>query len=111
MEVPLSQPRHKSCAVTIDNSVVVTGGTSLGLGKFKPQFLAEIGTRRTEMFDGASWSPLPSMSRAKVKINRCIQEKFHVETINLFIAVFTKKIIIFFRYTHCRLSMDAWLQP
>ena len=79
MEVPLSQPRHKSCAVTIDNSVVVTGGTSLGLGKFKPQFLAEIGTRRTEMFDGASWSPLPSMSRAKVKSNRCIQEKIYVE--------------------------------
>ena len=64
--MPLSQPRHKSCAVTIDNYVVVTGGTSLGLGKFKPQWLAEIGTRRTEMFDGERWTPLPSMSRAKV---------------------------------------------
>ena len=52
VEVPLSHPRHKSCAVTIDDRIVVTGGTSLGLGKFKPQWLAEIGTRRTELFDG-----------------------------------------------------------
>ena len=44
----------------------MTGGTSLGLGKFKPQWLAEIGTRRTELFDGQTWSSLPSMNRAKV---------------------------------------------
>ena len=46
----------------------MTGGTSLGLGKFKPQWLAEIGTRRTELFDGQTWSSLPSMNRAKVSI-------------------------------------------
>ena len=68
MEVPLSHPRHKACAVTIDNNIVVTGGTSLGLGKIKPQWLAEIGTRRAEMFNGQSWSPLPSMNRAKVRM-------------------------------------------
>ena len=68
VEVPLSQPRHKSCAVTIDSYVVLTGGTSLGLGKYKPQWLAEIGTRKTEMFDGQTWTPLPSMNRAKVLI-------------------------------------------
>ena len=66
--MPLTQPRHKSCAVTIDSYVVVTGGTSLGLGKFKPQWLAEIGTRKTEMFDGKTFSPLPSMNRAKVRL-------------------------------------------
>ena len=70
--MPLSQPRHKSCAVTIDNYVVLTGGTSLGLGKYKPQWLAEIGTRKTEMFDGQTWSPLPSMNRAKVIITSWI---------------------------------------
>ena len=47
---------------------MLTGGTSLGLGKYKPQWLAEIGTRKTEMFDGQTWTPLPSMNRAKVLI-------------------------------------------
>jgi hypothetical protein len=94
VEVPLSQPRHKSCAVTIDNSVVVTGGTSLGLGKFKPQFLAEIGTRRTEMFDGQSWLPLPSMSRAKVKTSCCcIQEISYV--LLIFTLRYLSKFILF----------------
>lgn len=39
----------------------------LGLGKVKPLWLAEIGTRTAEKFDGTSWTPLPSMSRAKVE--------------------------------------------
>ena len=56
----------QACAVTIDNSIVITGGTMLGLGKVKPVWLAEIGTRTAEMFDGTSWSSLPSLSRAKV---------------------------------------------
>ena len=38
----------------------------LGLGKVKPVWLAEIGTRTAEAFDGTNWSSLPSLSRAKV---------------------------------------------
>ena len=52
VEESLTSPRHKSCAVTIDDNIVVTGGTMLGLGKVKPVWLAEIGTRTAEMFNG-----------------------------------------------------------
>merc|ERR1719499_2119369 len=67
VEVSLTSPRHKSCAVTIDDNIVITGGTMLGLGKVKPVWLAEIGTRTAEAFDGTNWSSLPSLSRAKVE--------------------------------------------
>lgn len=56
----------QSCAVTIDDQVVLTGGTMLGLGKVKPVWLAEIGTRTAESFDGENWFSLPSLTRAKV---------------------------------------------
>ena len=52
--------------MTIDDHIVITGGTMLGLGKVKPVWLAEIGTRTAEAFDGTNWSSLPSLSRAKV---------------------------------------------
>ena len=45
VEEPLTSPRHKACAVGIDDFIVITGGTMLGLGKHKPSWLAEIGTR------------------------------------------------------------------
>ncbi|XP_023322030.1 kelch-like protein 33 isoform X2 [Eurytemora carolleeae] len=67
VEKSLSSPRHKSCAVTIDDQVVLTGGTMLGLGKVKPVWLAEIGTRTAESFDGENWYSLPSLTRAKVE--------------------------------------------
>lgn len=67
VETSLTSPRHKACAVAIDNDIVVTGGTSLGLGKVKPAWLAEIGTRTSEKYDGKTWSSLPSLSRAKVE--------------------------------------------
>ena len=70
MQVSLTSPRHKSCAVTIDDNIVITGGTMLGLGRVKPVWLAEIGTRTAESFDGENWTFLPSLSRAKVKIRR-----------------------------------------
>ena len=38
----------------------------LGLGRVKPVWLAEIGTRTAESFDGDNWTFLPSLSRAKV---------------------------------------------
>ena len=38
-----------------------------GLGKVKPVWLAEIGSRTVEKFDGSMWSQLPSMNRAKVE--------------------------------------------
>ncbi len=38
----------------------------LGLGKVKPVWLAEIGTRTAESFDGENWYSLPSLTRAKV---------------------------------------------
>ena len=41
----MTSPRHKACAVGIDDFIVITGGTMLGLGKHKPSWLAEIGTR------------------------------------------------------------------
>ena len=63
----LTSPRHKSCAVTIDDTIVITGGTMLGLGRVKPVWLAEIGTRTAESFDGENWTFLPSLSRAKVE--------------------------------------------
>ena len=66
VEEPLSSARHKACAVAIDDSLVITGGTMLGLGKVKPVWLAEIGTRTAEKFDGTTWTSLPSMNRAKV---------------------------------------------
>ena len=69
MEVTLTSPRHKACAVAIEDHIVVTGGTMLGLGKVKPVWLAEIGTRTAEQFDGKEWKSLPSLSRAKVIIN------------------------------------------
>jgi len=47
--------------------MVITGGTMLGLGKHKPSWLAEIGTRTAERFDGLKWSSLPSLNRAKVR--------------------------------------------
>ena len=40
--------------------------TMLGLGRVKPVWLAEIGTRTAESFDGDNWTFLPSLSRAKV---------------------------------------------
>ena len=52
--------------MTIDDQIVLTGGTMLGLGKVKPVWLAEIGTRTAESFDGENWFSLPSLSRAKV---------------------------------------------
>jgi hypothetical protein len=58
---------YQACAVTIEDQVVVTGGTMLGLGKVKPVWLAEIGTRTAESFDGENWYSLPSLSRAKVQ--------------------------------------------
>jgi hypothetical protein len=36
--------------------------------KVKPAWLAEIGTRTAEIFDGETWSSIPSMSRAKVSV-------------------------------------------
>jgi len=33
VETPLTSPRHKSCAVTIGDRVIISGGTMLGLGK------------------------------------------------------------------------------
>ena len=66
MEKTLTNPRHKSCAVTIDDTIVITGGTMLGLGRVKPMWLAEIGTKTAESFDGDDWKRLPSLSRAKV---------------------------------------------
>ena len=39
----------------------------LGLGRVKPVWLAEIGTRTAESFDGDNWTFLPSLSRAKVE--------------------------------------------
>ena len=66
VETPMSGPRHKACAVSIDDHVVVTGGTLLGLGKTKPSWLAEIGSRTASAFDGRQWTKLPPMNRAKV---------------------------------------------
>ena len=66
-QVSLTSPRHKSCSVTIDDTIVITGGTMLGLGRVKPVWLAEIGTRTAESFDGENWTFLPSLSRAKVE--------------------------------------------
>ena len=62
----MTNPRHKSCAVTIEDNIVITGGTMLGLGRVKPVWLAEIGTKTAESFDGTDWKRLPSLSRAKV---------------------------------------------
>ena len=67
VEISLTSPRHKSCAVTIEDHIVITGGTMLGLGRVKPAWLAEIGTRTAESYDGTSWRSLPSLSRAKVE--------------------------------------------
>lgn len=97
VESPLSSPRHKACAVAIEDRVVITGGTMLGLGKVsswkgirravvnviihsalsqvKPVWLAEIGTRTAEEFDGEKWTSLPSMSRAKVR-DKCVGRLF-----------------------------------
>jgi hypothetical protein len=58
----------QACAVTIEDQIVLTGGTMLGLGKVKPVWLAEIGTRTAESFDGENWYSLPSLSRAKVRV-------------------------------------------
>lgn len=66
VDKPLTSPRQKACAVAIEDHIVITGGTSLGLGKVKPAWLAEIGTRKAEAFDGKTWTTLPNMSRAKV---------------------------------------------
>ncbi len=33
VEKPLTSPRHKACAVAVDDKIVITGGTMLGLGK------------------------------------------------------------------------------
>ena len=67
VEEPLKNKRHKACAVAIDDHLVITGGTMLGLSKVKPAWMAELGIRTAEKFDGTTWSPLPSMNRAKVK--------------------------------------------
>ena len=63
----MKNKRHKACAVAIDDHLVITGGTMLGLSKVKPAWMAELGIRTAEKFDGTSWSPLPSMNRAKVQ--------------------------------------------
>jgi len=67
VEEPLKNKRHKACAVAIDDHLVITGGTMLGLSKVKPAWMAELGIRTAEKFDGTTWSPLPSMNRAKVE--------------------------------------------
>ena len=67
VEEPLTGKRHKACAVAIDDRLVITGGTMLGLGKVKPAWNSEIGTRTAQQFDGTSWSSLPAMNRAKVE--------------------------------------------
>ena len=67
VEEPLTSQRHKACAVAIDDRLVITGGTMLGLGKVKPVWNSEIGTRTAEQFDGTSWDFLPAMNRAKVE--------------------------------------------
>ncbi|XP_059095761.1 uncharacterized protein LOC131890438 [Tigriopus californicus] len=67
VETTLTSPRHKACAVSIEDHIVITGGTTLGLGKVKPAWLAEIGTRTAESFDGKKWNSLPSLTRAKVE--------------------------------------------
>ena len=36
VEEPLTNPKHKACAVAIDNSLVITGGTMLGK-KIRPR--------------------------------------------------------------------------
>ena len=80
----------------------MTGGTSLGLGKFKPQWLAEIGTRRTELFDGQTWSSLPSMNRAKVSNNDEIEGSFLDNHISF------KGSFVEFKLFFIRLNMDVW---
>jgi hypothetical protein len=62
--------------VTIEDQIVLTGGTMLGLGKVKPVWLAEIGTRTAESFDGENWYSLPSLSRAKVCI-KSLQKQYY----------------------------------
>ena len=62
--------RHKACAVAIDDHLVITGGTMLGLSKVKPAWMAELGIRTAEKFDGTTWTRLPSMNRAKVKFTK-----------------------------------------
>ena len=68
VEEPLRNKRHKACAVSIDDHLVITGGTMLGLSKVKPAWMAELGIRTAEKFDGTTWENLPSMNRAKVLI-------------------------------------------
>jgi len=67
VEEPLRNKRHKACAVSIDDHLVITGGTMLGLSKVKPAWMAELGIRTAEKFDGTTWENLPSMNRAKVE--------------------------------------------
>ena len=54
--------------MSIDDHLVITGGTMLGLSKVKPAWMAELGIRTAETFDGTTWENLPSMNRAKVLI-------------------------------------------
>ena len=67
VEAPMTSPGHKACAVAIDDSIVLTGGTMFGIGKIKPEWLPEVGVRTAESFDGETWTPLPAMNRAKVE--------------------------------------------
>jgi len=67
VEEPLTSPRQKACAVTIEDTIVMTGGTMLGLGKIKPSWVQEVGSRTAEAFNGDIWTQLPAMKKAKVE--------------------------------------------
>ena len=70
VEEPLTSPRHKACAVGIDDFIVITGGTMLGLGKHKPSWLAEIGTRQVSREE-----------KKKERESERVSEKFRITVI------------------------------
>jgi hypothetical protein len=65
VEEPLTSPRHKACAVGIDDFIVITGGTMLGLGKHKPSWLAEIGTRFDSILQFCVFTRVPKIEDLK----------------------------------------------